>query len=380
MLNATRVLIIDDSVAMCRFVEKALSRDPTLHVVGHAHDPYEARALIKRLAPDVLTLDVEMPRMDGLTFLRNLMRLRPIPTVMLSSLTGAGAAITLDALEVGAVDFMVKRHPGSALDLERYVDEIARRVGQAAVTRLPDPMESPGEVALPDLVACRRKLRAGGAFGQGIDRLVGIGASTGGPEALRRVLRSLEAPDCALVVCQHMPERFMSLFANRLDGHSSFDIRLAEDGEPLRPGRGYVAPGDRHLWLDVSGGRARWRLGDHDARHGHRPSVDVLFGSIVEVAAERSALVLLTGMGEDGAASLVEARRRGALTVAQDEHSSAVWGMPGRAWRMGGVDVQLGLPQIGPALTSLLGRSDDGPSAARPGAAADPDNVSASIR
>ena len=360
----TRVLIVDDSLAMCRFVDKALSRDPGLEVVGYAHDPFEARALIKRLSPDVLTLDVEMPRMDGLTFLRNLMRLRPIPTMMLSSLTAAGAAVTFDALEAGAVDFMVKRHPGSAVDLERYVDEIAGRVAQVAKTRPSAPIGHAREVMLPDLADCHRKLRGGAAIGGGVHRLVGIGASTGGPEALRHVLGSFSAPDCALVVCQHMPERFMPLFARRLDGHSPFDIRLARDGETLAPGRGYVAPGDRHLELEVRGGRARWRLSDGEAMHGHRPAVDVLFASLAEAVADRAALVLLTGMGCDGAGALLEARGRGATTLVQDEHSSAVWGMPGRAWRMGGADAKLDLAEIGPALTALLGRDGTGAEAA----------------
>ena len=359
----SKVLIVDDSVAMCRFVERALAREPALEVVGHALDPYEARDKIKRLRPDVLTLDVEMPRMDGLTFLRNLMRLHPIPTVMLSSMTAAGAAVTLDALEAGAVDFMVKRHPGTDAELERYAREIARRVRQAAGARTADPSavagggaRGGGGVRLPDLEVWRRKLRAGRPFGAGVHRLLAIGSSTGGPEALRQVLTGLRAPDCALVVCQHMPERFMGPFAERLDGHSSFDIRLAEDGEPVRAGRGYVAPGDRHLSLVVSGGRACWRLSDLPPLHGHRPAVDVLFDSIAERAAERSVAVLLTGMGEDGAAAMLKARSRGTLTLVQDEHSSAVWGMPGSAWKRGGADATLDLAQIGPALTSLLAR------------------------
>ncbi len=232
-----------------------------------------------------------------------------------------------------------------------------RRVKQAARVRPGDTSARTRSTATPELGACRRKLRDGRAFGGGVDRLVAIGASTGGPEALRHVLRELEAPRCALVVCQHMPERFMGPFAERLDSHCSLDIRLAEDGEPVRPGRGYVAPGDRHLSLVVSGGTPRWRLSDTDPLHGHRPAVDVLFDSVAAVAADRSVAVLLTGMGEDGAAGLVRARERGSLTLVQDEHSSAVWGMPGRAWKMGGGDAMLDLPSIGPALTSLLGRA-----------------------
>lgn len=353
-VTPVKVLIVDDSLALCRFLEKILSRDPDLHVVGYALDAFEARDLIKLHQPDVITLDVEMPRMDGITFLRNLMRLRPMPVVMLSSLTAAGAEVTLDALDAGAVDFMVKRHPGSEQDLEIYVAEIVQRVKQAGRMRLVCRDSGLLTKTPPDLKQARQKLLSGRAVGAGLERIIAVGSSTGGPEALRQFLTGLDAPNCALLFAQHMPERFMEPFAARLDSWSSFDIAIARNGEKLLPGRGYVAPGDYHLQVTGTAGVLSCLTRKTNAVNGHRPSVDVLFGSVAKVAAKSSVGVLLTGMGEDGAEGLTEMRSSGALTIAQDKKSSAVWGMPGSAVKRGGVDAVIGLQQISPALTKLL--------------------------
>jgi len=350
-----KVLIVDDSLSLCKFLEKVLSSDPGLEVSGYALDAYEARDLIKRYSPDVITLDVEMPRMTGLTFLKNLMRLHPMPVVMLSSLTVAGAGVTLDALEVGAVDFMVKRQPGSEMELERYSAEIVERVKQAGMVQVCAPSANIRRKPLPDLSTLKNKLESGKCYNGRLKRVVAIGSSTGGPEALRHVLTGLDSARCALLIAQHMPERFMAPFAERLNSWSSFDIRIAWDGEEVSPGRGYVAPGDAHLELVNKHGKLVCVVSQTAPVCGHRPSVDVLFTSVARSAGNAGVGVLLTGMGDDGAAGLKAMRNAGALTVVQDKKSSAVWGMPGRAYEMGGADGVLGLQQLSPALPSSLG-------------------------
>ena len=355
--GAIKVLVVDDSLSICKFLIKVLSNEPDLEVVDYALDPFEAREKIKLYNPDVLTLDVEMPRMDGLTFLRNLMRLRPMPVVMLSSLTAAGASVTLDALQAGAVDFMVKRHPGSKAELDLYQREIINRVRQAGSSKLQPVCSSTRTITesdLPDLTEQRRKLRAGSNANQSVQRLVAIGASTGGPEALRCVLSKFDATQCAVVIAQHMPQAFMEPFANRLNKTSPLQIAIARDGESIIPGRGYVAPGDKHLSVIRRGADMLCKLSDSDPVCGHRPSVDVLFDSVANEVGPGAVGVLLTGMGEDGAAGLTHMHKCGALTVVQDEKSSAVWGMPKRAYEMGGADGVLCLLQIAPALSKLL--------------------------
>lgn len=349
-----KVLIVDDSEALCLFLRKIMLRDPELEVVGYALDPYQARDMIKQFKPDVLTLDVEMPRMDGLTFLRNLMRLHPMPVVMISSLTAAGAEITLDALDAGAVDFMVKRHPHNDAELELYSMEIIRRVKQAALTRLVKMNESNISGSVKDLSAYSAKVNTARGKGRDSTRLIAIGSSTGGPDALKHFLKDLHAPNCALMFAQHMPERFMKSFADRLNTWSSFDISVAIPGEKIETGRGYVAPGDHHLEVTSSAGILSLLTRQTDQVNGHRPSVDVLFSSVAKTSPKGSVGVLLTGMGGDGAIGLKEMHSAGAFTIVQDEKSSAVWGMPGRAHEMGAADTVLSLLQIAPSLTSLL--------------------------
>ena len=362
-MTAKKVLIVDDSRSICLFLTKVLSADPELEVVGHALDPFEARGMIKELRPDVLTLDVEMPRMNGLTFLRNLMRLHPIPVVMVSSLTAPGAAITLDALEAGAIDFMVKRHAHSEESMEAYCGEIVRRVKNAARTRIRSKKISCAGVStkevenLPDLAPLLKRYRGDKAVSPKLKRLVAMGASTGGPEALRQVLTEFYAPDCAVVLCQHMPERFMETFAERLNLHSRFNIALAIDGEEVKPGFGYVAPGDKHLEIVNKAGTLFCKVTDGPQVSGHRPSVDVLFTSIATQLKKGVIGVLLTGMGEDGAKGLTLLHDNGSPTIVQDEASSAVWGMPGRAYELGGADQAIGLDSVGPALNAVSKRA-----------------------
>lgn len=349
-----KVLIVDDSEALCLFLKKIISRDPEMEVVGYALDPYEARDKIKQLQPDVLTLDVEMPRMDGLTFLRNLMRLRPMPVVMISSLTAAGAEVTLDALDAGAVDFMVKRHPHNDEELEMYSMEIVRRVKLAGKINIINSSESNLTNSVMNLSEHRSKDNLTSSQGSACTRVIAIGSSTGGPDALKHFLKDLHAPDCALMFAQHMPERFMKSFADRLNTWSSFDISVAIPGEKLQAGRGYVAPGDDHLELSKNAGDLSVLTRKTDLVNGHRPSVDVLFKSVAKTAPIGSIGVLLTGMGNDGAVGLKAMHSAGALTIVQDEKSSAVWGMPGRAYEMGAADHVLSLLQIAPSITSLL--------------------------
>ncbi|MFT4730299.1 MAG: two-component system chemotaxis response regulator CheB [Granulosicoccus sp.] len=349
-----KVLIVDDSEALCLFLRKVISRDPEMEVVGYALDPYEARDKIKQMDPDILTLDVEMPRMDGLTFLRNLMRLRPMPVVMISSLTAAGAEVTLDALDAGAVDFMVKRHPQTDEELDLYSMEIARRVKQAGQIKLVDRNESNLTNSVASLSEYLSKMNIAHETGNAPTRVIAIGSSTGGPDALKHFLKDLHAPDSALLFAQHMPDRFMKSFADRLNTWSSFNISIAKPDEKLQAGRGYVAPGDDHLELTNTAGVLSLLTRKTDLVNGHRPSVDVLFKSVAKAAPAGSIGVLLTGMGSDGAIGLKQMRSAGALTIIQDEKSSAVWGMPGRAHEMGAADSVLSLLQIGPSITSLL--------------------------
>lgn len=359
-MNARRrVLVVDDSLSVGRFLAQALASEPSLHVVGHALDAYQARDMIKRLKPDVITLDVEMPGMDGVTFLKNLMRLHPLPVVMLSSLTEQGASVTLDALEAGAVDYLLKRATTSDADRADYIADIVSRVVRAADIEVApvgidaandaDPVVDPQSLAL-----ARQRLVGAGAVGGGVDKLICIGASTGGPEAIRQLMRTLEAERCAVAIAQHMSPSFMAAFADRLGRLSRFAVRVAEHDEPIRPGCGYVAPGDRHLSIVRRAGGAVCQLESGPKLHGHRPAVDRLFLSAAESLGDSALGVLLTGMGADGAFGLAALHDAGALTVVQDKPSSAVWGMPGRAAELGAADLQLPVRDVGPLFSELL--------------------------
>ncbi|GAB3316835.1 protein-glutamate methylesterase/protein-glutamine glutaminase [Luteimonas notoginsengisoli] len=329
-----RVLVVDDSALIRSLMTELLGADPGIEVVGTAADPYIARDKIKQLEPDVITLDVEMPRMDGLSFLRNLMRLRPMPVVMVSTLTHAGAQVTLDALALGAVDFVAKPKLDVARGLAGHAEELAEKIKLAARARV-------------GRIADTAPVRVQGPLGfRTTDRLLAIGASTGGVQALRDVLAQMPADAPATVMVQHIPGAFSAPFAERLNRNSRMTVLEAVDNQPLLPGHAYLAPGGRHLRVVRSGARWHCRISDEDLVRGHRPSVDVLFESVAAHAGANASAALLTGMGNDGARGLLSLRKAGADTIAQDQASSVVWGMPGAAVALGAACEILPLDRI----------------------------------
>lgn len=338
-----RVLIVDDSALIRQLLTEVLSGDPHIEVVGAAADPLIAREKIKLLNPDVLTLDVEMPRMDGLTFLQNLMRLRPMPVVMVSSLTEAGAQVTLDALALGAVDFVTKPKLNIQNELTAYANDLRERIRSAARAKV--RQIQPASNAPQAQIATPMKYRT-------TDRIIAIGASTGGTEAIRTVLERMPADAPAIVITQHIPPAFSKPFAERLNRHSRMTVFHAEDDMPILAGHAYVAPGGVHLRVERSGARWRCRLGNDDPIRLHRPSVDALFESVSLAAGANASAALLTGMGDDGARGLLTLRKAGAVTMVQDEASSIVWGMPGSAFNLGAAQKVLPLSEIAAALLS----------------------------
>ena len=336
-MSAVRVVVVDDSPTMRGLIGALLRRDPDIDVVGFAGDPHEARQAIKDLNPDVITLDIEMPNMNGLDFLERIMRLRPMPVVMVSTLTQAGAEATLKALELGAVDCIGK--PSNTIDARSGLGELADKVKSAAKARVrPSSMPAP---------------RTATAF-SGSNDVIAIGASTGGVEALLNVISHFPANCPPTVITQHMPALFTKSFAARLDRATAANVSEAVDGAPLQPGFIYLAPGgEAHLEVVKSGPGLRCHLRDGEPVSGHRPSVDVLFASVAAACGPAAVGAILTGMGRDGAASLKTMRNAGARTVGQSEESCVVYGMPRVAHEMGGVEHQVTLDKIGPMILTL---------------------------
>jgi two-component system chemotaxis response regulator CheB len=345
----TRVLIVDDSALVRQLLTDILSRDPGIEVLGAAPDPFIAREKIKALKPDVITLDVEMPRMDGLTFLENLMRLHPLPVIMVSSLTEAGAGVTLQALELGAVDFVTKPKVDVASGLHEYAEQLIAKVKGAARARLRPRNGSSGAVngvdpkMSADAVLAKKATRP--AY-RTTDRLIAIGASTGGTEAIKEVLARMPADAPAVVITQHIPEAFSGPFAERMNRCSPMSVSEARDGQPIMAGCAYIAPGGRHLLVQRDGAHFRCKLSDGPPVNRHRPSVDVLFRSVAQSAGSNAVGAILTGMGDDGAAGLKEMQDAGSPTMAQDEATSVVWGMPGAAVKLGAAAQVLPLEKI----------------------------------
>ncbi|HWV52959.1 chemotaxis response regulator protein-glutamate methylesterase [Pseudorhodoplanes sp.] len=339
MGKPVRVLIVDDSALIRQLLTTLLSADPEIEVVGTADDPIAARERIKALNPDVVTLDVEMPHMDGITFLRKIMTLRPMPVIMISTLTQAGADITLEALEIGAVDFIAKPSTDAAHALPALAGELRAKVKAAARTRIA------ARAAMIQAPARKvaRSVRANG-------KIVAIGASTGGVEALKVVLMNLPADCPPILITQHMPPRFTAAFAQRLNRECPMTVSEAADGDVIEQGHVYIAPGSHHLQIVKSGVGYRCALDAGEAVTGHRPSVDVLFRSVARVVGKSAVGVILTGMGKDGADGLVEMRKAGALTIGQDEASALIYGMPHVAFERGGVMRQCSLNQVADAI------------------------------
>jgi two-component system, chemotaxis family, protein-glutamate methylesterase/glutaminase len=339
MSAPARVLVVDDSATMRGLISAILSADPDVHVVGQAGDAMQARAAIKELNPDVVTLDIEMPNMNGLEFLEKIMTLRPMPVIMVSTLTHRGAEASLAALEIGAFDCVGKPVPGEP----RPFGDLVEKVKAAARTQRQYQRTSRAPAAVPPSIA---EFRVG-------RKIVAIGSSTGGVEALIAVLQKFPANCPPTVITQHMPPSFTRSFAERLNRLCAPVVEEATDGARLEIGKIYLAPGgERHL--QVAGSSApHCRLLDRDPVNGHRPSVDVLFDSVAELAGRNAVGVILTGMGRDGAAGLLKMRHAGARTIGQNEKTCVVYGMPRVAHELGAVDQQLPLNAIGEEILKL---------------------------
>ena len=346
MVTKIRVLVVDDSALVRSLLSEIINREPDMSCVGAASDPLVAREMIRQLAPDVLTLDVEMPRMDGIDFLGKLMRLRPMPVLMVSTLTERGAEVTLRALELGAVDFVAKPRIGVADGLRQLGEDICaklRTAAQAQVRRLPSAAAStPQRPAAPGLGRLST------------EKIVFIGASTGGTEATRELLMGLPADAPAVVITQHMPPGFTRSYAARLDSLCRIRIKEAADGDRILPGHGYIAPGGLHLTVERSGANYLARVRDGDPINRHKPSVEALFESAARVVGPNALGVMLTGMGADGAKAMKAMRDAGSYNICQDEASCVVFGMPREAIAQGAAHEVLSLQRIAPALLERL--------------------------
>lgn len=320
-MKRIRVLTVDDSALMRNILSAVLNQQPDMEMVGTAPDPLIAREMIKQLNPDVLTLDIDMPKMDGLEFLSRLMRLRPMPVVMISSMTTRGSKATMAALEHGAVDFLAKPDQRIAGNLELWGVQVAEKIRIAAKAKL----GRQAEVASPILRGITVDPQS----------IVAIGSSTGGTEALRQVLTPLPASVPGIVIAQHMPAGFTRSFAQRLDSLCQIKVHEADDGDPVLPGTALIAPGDKHMEIVRHGKGYAVRLTDAPPVNRHRPSVDVLFNSVAQLVGAHASAAILTGMGADGARGLLALRESGAFTLAQSEASCVVFGMPREAIALG---------------------------------------------
>ncbi|OAI06817.1 protein-glutamate methylesterase/protein-glutamine glutaminase [Methylomonas methanica] len=352
-MTKIKLLIVDDSALIRQMLTQIFNEAGDIQVVGTASDPIIAREKIKALNPDVLTLDVEMPRMDGLTFLRNLMRLRPMPVVMISTLTEKGAEVTLDALALGAVDFVAKPKVDVSHGLRAYADEIIGKIRMAAQAKVKaletnranvSPISSVNENAA---AAMKKHFKT-------THKIVALGSSTGGTEAVKQLVKSLPRTAPAIVITQHLPLAFSASFAKHVDDASEMTACVASDGQLILPGHIYIAPGDQHLMVVRDGARYACRLDDGPPVNRHKPSVDVLFRSVAENVGSNAVGVMLTGMGADGARAMLEMREAGAVNIVQDEASSVVWGMPGEAYKLGAAHHVLSLEKIAEKILALV--------------------------
>lgn len=338
---AIRVLVVDDSATARTIISEILSSDPRIEVVGTAQDAYVARDKVVELKPDVICLDVEMPRMDGVTFLQKLMQHFPTPVVMVSSLTRKSAQVTLDALEAGAVDYVAKPHSNIYDGKDLIAEELIEKVISASLARV-------RKKVAPKLVT--QKL----SIAETTKKLIAIGSSTGGTEALKTVLSSLPKNAPAILIVQHMPNTFVPSFAQRLDSLCEIDVRVAQNGDFLQIGTALICPGGLHMVLRRSGARYYVEIGQGRTINGHCPSVDVLFNSVAKTAGANALGVILTGMGNDGAKGMANMHSGGAKTIAQSEETCVVFGMPKEAIKMGGVDKIVDLEKIPSVIIGTL--------------------------
>ena len=383
----TRVVVVDDSALVRSLLTEIINRQNDMECIGSAADPFVAREMIRNLNPDVITLDVEMPRMDGIDFLSKLMRLRPMPVVMVSTLTERGAEVTLRALELGAIDFVAKPKIGVADGLKLLAQEITDKVRVAAKARIHKPSAATLAAARepaaarppigqgPSGAGMGAGTGAGAASGQpttvasalgrlSTEKIIFIGASTGGTEATKEVLLGLPHDAPAVVITQHMPPGFTKSYATRLDGLCKIRVKEAVDGERVLPGHAYIAPGGMHLSVDKSGANYVARVTNEDPVNRHKPSVEVLFKSAARLVGRNAVGIMLTGMGADGAKAMREMKDAGAYCIAQDEQSCVVFGMPREAIAAGAVHEVLPLSKIASTMLEHL-RTTAGPALSR---------------
>ena len=348
----TRVIVVDDSALVRSLLTEIINRQPDMVCIGAAADPLVAREMIRELNPDVITLDVEMPRMDGIDFLSKLMRLRPMPVVMVSTLTERGAEVTMKALELGAVDFVAKPKIGIADGLRLLAEDITDKVRIASKATI-RKHHAPAPAA-PGAPAAAKPAVPASVGRLSTEKIIFIGASTGGTEATKEVLVNLP-PDCpAVVITQHMPPGFTKSYAARLDGLCRISVKEAQDGERILPGHAYIAPGGLHLSVERSGANYIARVQEGEPVNRHRPSVEVLFKSAARVVGPNALGIMLTGMGADGAKAMKELRDAGSYNYVQDEASCVVFGMPREAINAGAAHEVLPLTQIAPKLIERL--------------------------
>jgi len=345
-MGEIKVLVVDDSAIVRKIFTDQLSKEPGIRVVGTAPDPYVARDKIVTLKPDVLTLDIEMPRMDGLTFLKKLMRYKPMPVIIVSSLTPKGGKLALEAIESGAVEVLCK--PGASYSVGDMGKQLADKIKAAALARIRPVDRSRKPVAQQKVSFRNRSLQ------ETTNKVISIGASTGGTEALKHVLMKLPPTIPGILIVQHMPPKFTTAFAERLNELCDITVKEAQDGDHVLTGRALIAPGNYHMLLRRSGARYYVSVETGPMVHHQRPAVDLLFESTAEYAGANAVGVILTGMGADGAKGMVQMKNAGARTIGQDEASCVVYGMPKEAAKMGAVEIVSPLQQVAQEIINVL--------------------------
>jgi len=354
-----KVLIVDDSMVIRQLLKQMIEAEPDMEVIGTAADPIIARDKIKQLNPDVITLDIEMPRMDGITFLQNLMRLRPMPVIMISTLTEAGADITMRALDIGAFDFVPKPKDNLGKGIEDYAVEVTSKIRASLGVNIGE-LERRSKLRFEDKPKAIQKVAN---YAPRAGQIIAIGASTGGTEAIKDVLIRLPANCPPVVITQHIPEKFSASYAARMNSTCSMTVHEAKPNQKLMPGHAYIAPGDQHLLVKKTADGYVTALSSGEPVNRHKPSVEVMFDSIIACGLKNTVAVLLTGMGADGAESMLRMKKAGCHTIIQDEGSSVVWGMPGSAFKIGAHCDVSPLTKVAQRLLDLTNRRKDNSSA-----------------